>query len=99
MDLAQKKTSGLQNKTLDQRNRGIPTDWLHGMTPEERKDFEQSWRNSTYVLDKLKLIIERTLRGLEIDQEDDYNNPQWPVLRADKNGRAKELKRILKLLP
>ena len=88
-----------KKRILDQRSRGIPTDWLHGMTPEERKDFEQRWRNSTYVLDKLKLIIARSLVRLEIDSEDDYNNPQWSVIRADRNGRAKELKRILKLLP
>jgi hypothetical protein len=69
------------------------------MTKEEREEFEKSWRNSTFVLDKLKLIIERTLRSIEIDSEDDYNNPQWPVVRADRNGRAKELRRILKLLP
>ena len=88
----------LENKKIF-RQPNIATDWIQGMTQEEKIEFEKSWRNSTFVLDKLKLIIERSLKSLEIDQEDDYDHPQWPIKRADRNGRVKELRRILKLLP
>lgn len=80
-------------------NRNIPMAWLQGLSDEEKKDFEQAWRNSTYVLDKLKAIIERQVEALEIDREADYNHPQWPVLRADKNGQARALMDIYRLLP
>jgi hypothetical protein len=80
-------------------DRRISTEWLHGLSTEEALDFERTWRNSTYVLDRLKAILERKKIGLEVDKCDDYNNPQWAVLRADKNGTLRTLQEILRLLP
>jgi hypothetical protein len=80
-------------------HRNIPIAWLVDLPDEEKKDFEQAWRNSTYVLNKLKAIIERRIDSLEFDREQDYNHPQWPVLRADRNGQARALMDIFRLLP
>lgn len=86
-----------QKTNSPQRN--IPTDWIHGLDQEQKQEFEKTWRNSTFVLDKLKAIINRKLEGLELDKEDDYKNPNWPIARADKNGQIRQLKYILSLLP
>jgi hypothetical protein len=82
-----------------QSDRRISTEWFHGLDPSEHAAFEQAWRNSTYVMDKLRGIVERRIASLETDKEDDYNNPMWPVLRADRNGQLRQLKDFLKLLP
>lgn len=80
-------------------SRRIPTEWFHGLDPDEQEAVERTWRNSTYLTDKLKAIIDRKIADLEIDKTDDYNNPQWPVLRADRNGQLQSLMYIKKLLP
>jgi hypothetical protein len=80
-------------------DRGISTEWFHGLQPEEYEAFTTAWRNSTYVLNQLKKHIARQITALETDKEDDYNNPQWPVLRADRNGQLRQLKKIIQLLP
>lgn len=79
--------------------RRISTEWFYGLDPEQKESFEQVWRNSTYLTNQLKKKLERDLKALEIDKEDDYNNPQWVVVRADRNGQARTLRNILMLLP
>lgn len=76
----------------------IPTDWLIGLE-ESSEEFEKTWRNSTYVLDRLKGIIDREVAQLYIDLDSDYEVPNWALLRADKNGRIRALEKIRKLLP
>lgn len=80
-------------------DRTIPVDWLYGIPPEEKDSFIEAWRNSTFVLDKLKKYIERELKSLDLDKEDDYQNPNWPIARADKNGQVRSFKKIFRLLP
>lgn len=83
-----------------QRQSNISTEWLAGIPDqEEREQFEKAWRNSTYVLDRLKAILERKMAGLDIDKPDDYDNPSWAVKRADRNGELRALTEILRLLP
>ncbi len=85
---------------LQQSNdRRISTEWFHGLDQADHEEFERIWRNSTYVLDQMKRILQRRLAELETDREDDYNNPQWPVLRADRNGQLRQLKKMIALLP
>lgn len=89
-----------QKRNLNEgRTPNIAVDWLHGLDPDSREGFEKSWRASTYVLNQLKGIIERELEQLYIDLESDYANPNWALVRADKNGRIIALERIFKLLP
>lgn len=81
------------------RSSRISTEWFHGLSTEDQAALEQTWRNSTYILDRLKGILQRRLTELDTDQEADYNNPSWPVLRADRNGQVRQLKKIISLLP
>jgi len=85
--------------SLRSSEKRISTEWFHGLDPDEQKSLEQTWRNSTYLLDILKGILQRRLNDLETDKEDDYNNPQWTVLRADRNGQVRQLKKMIDLLP
>ncbi len=78
---------------------GLPLELTAGMDQEEVVDYEQAWRNSTYVTDKIKKILLDRLDSLSLDDDEDYANPNWPFLRADRNGRIKEIKQILKYLP
>jgi hypothetical protein len=90
----------LKKSQSPQRQSNISTEWLSGIpTQEEREQFEQAWRNSTYVLDRLKAILERKMAGLDVDKPDDYDNPSWPVKRADRNGELRALTDIYRLLP
>ena len=91
----------MRQKTKSQPNREkeIPTDWLYGLEPEEQDELKRVWRNSTYLLDKLKAIIERKATPLFLDRDLDYANPNWEWLRADKNGRLRAYEEISKLLP
>lgn len=88
-----------QTQSRSNEDKRISTEWFHGLNPEEHAGLEQTWRNSTYILDKLKGILQRRLAELETDKEDDYNNPQWTVLRADRNGQVRQLKKMISLLP
>jgi hypothetical protein len=89
-----------KQSVLQQSSRSISTELLAGIpTQEEREEFERAWRNSTYVLDRLKAALERKMIGLDIDKPDDYDNPSWAVKRADRNGELRALKDILRLLP
>lgn len=79
--------------------RGIPTELLQGMTTEEAEKFTEAWRNSGYVLDPIKRYIDRKLNEIVIDENEDYESPNWAYRRVDKNGQIKMLKKIRKLLP
>lgn len=92
-----KKTPSLP--LLSSEPRRVSTEWLIGLDAEQKATFEGTWRNSTYVLNQLKRILQRQQAALETDKEDDYDNPSWTVLRADRNGQLRTLKEILRLLP
>jgi hypothetical protein len=77
----------------------FPLELSKGMSDEDRKDFELAWRNSTYVTDVIKEQLETRLESLLLDNEDDYANPNWQYVRADRNGRIKEIKQLIRYLP
>lgn len=93
------RTSKKQSQHQAQSKGGIPIELIAGMTPEDAQEYERAWRNSTYVLDRLKGIIARKVSDLSVDKPDDYNNPSWSVVRADRNGELRALKSLLRLLP
>lgn len=82
-----------------ERPSSIPVEWLRGMPAEDGQKVAEVWRNSTYLLDQLRKILLEDLGKIELDSETDYSNPNWQFVRADKNGRAKALNRVLDLLP
>lgn len=77
----------------------FPLVLTQGLSEEETKEYETAWRNSTYVSDPIKQHLLTRLESLELDSDEDYNIPNWQLLRADKNGRIKEILNLLKLLP
>lgn len=77
----------------------IPTELIKGLSEEEKKKYEQAWRNSTYVLDKIKDLITTKINSNTLDEQSDYTSNNWTVLRADKNGRIQAYKEILKYFP
>jgi hypothetical protein len=86
-------------KRSEDRPLNIATDWLHGLDGDDKEGFIQVWRNSKYLLDRLKEIINRELATLYLDLKTDYEKTNWQFIRADKNGRIASLERILTLLP
>lgn len=77
----------------------INSKWFNGFkgTPEERKKREESIRAGQYVLTILTEILERELKEVSISKVQDYDNPSWAYLQADKNGADRTLRNILKL--
>lgn len=77
----------------------IPTELIRGLSEEDKKKYELAWRNSTYVLDKIKELIKTKIDLNILDEQSDYSSNNWTVLRADKNGRVQAYKEILKYFP
>lgn len=86
-------------KRSRQSDKNIATEWFYGADQEERENIEKAWRNSTYITDILKGIIDRKLEELNQDRLDDYSNPNWQLVRVDKNGQIRALNLIKALLP
>ncbi len=82
-----------------QNSSNFPLELTKGMEEIERQDYEVAWRNSTYVTDRIKQLMLSKLEALLLDNEDDYANPNWQYLRADRNGRIKEIKQLIRYLP
>lgn len=89
----------MRHQKTTQTSKGLPLDLVVGLSEQERRDFETAWRNSTYVLDRIKKLMQDRLADLQIDDREDYANPNWPFLRADKNGRMAELRDLLRYFP
>lgn len=94
-----KKTIQDSQNSNSERKSNVPVELLHGLEPDDYQDYENRWRNSTYVLDQIKKAIQRRIDSLEIDKDGDYSVPNWPYLRADKNGQLKQLRDLIRLLP
>lgn len=78
----------------------MKTIWTqHLKTEEEKKDFETVVNNSTYVLGRVKQLIENRERGITSFEGDTnaYDNPSWAYKQAHANGRRAELKELLAL--
>ncbi len=77
----------------------ISSGWLQDFkgTPEEREKLIQSIQGSSYVLNILSEWIERQLQDLQNVKRDDYENPNWGLLTAHKNGEIRALTNVLKL--
>lgn len=67
------------------------------MNPKEKQELQRTVENSRYILDILTNVIEQDIQALETTKLDDYSNPSWPYLRADRDGAARALRNILKL--
>jgi len=70
---------------------------FHG-TPEQKDSLAESIRNSSFVLDLLTKIIEDDVRDLKQSRVGDYDNPNWSIKTADRNGGVRALDNVLKLI-
>lgn len=66
-------------------------------TAEERQKLSDTIKGSGYVLDILSDWIEKQLKELQSVSRDDYDNPNWALLMADKNGEIRALTKVLKM--
>lgn len=75
----------------------LSSDWVRGMTKEEKEDFESQLLNSP-IPDKIKEILERRMLTI-LDQEtsEEQFDHDWAYLQAFRNGKKAVLKDLLKL--
>ena len=75
----------------------IISEWTKNLkTEKEKKEFEDTLRNSHFVLSRLREIIQQ--RTKDTESEADYASPSWAYLQAHRNGMKQENRQILKLL-
>lgn len=79
----------------------LPVVWTsHLRSEEKRKEFENVVRNSTYVLSRLRNILEYRLEEINsVELADDfYEKPNIAERQIFLNARRRELSEILRLL-
>lgn len=64
---------------------------------ESTEEFEKGVRAGNYILRLLTEIIKKELATTEASRLDDYDNPNWPYRRADRDGMARAYRSILLL--
>lgn len=67
--------------------------WLAGLTPEERKKFEELLGVNNKVLDRLAEICYNMIKNSEIS-DTDFENPNWALKQAHWLGYRKALRHI-----
>ena len=77
----------------------MKTKWLQQLkTPAERDQFENIFKNSDFLLDKLKEILYNVIKDKQKSKIIDYDNPSWAYKQAHINGYIKGLEDIIQLL-
>lgn len=66
-------------------------------TDKDKEQFERSIRNGTTALKRLKEIIEVEMKSLELPPISDYSEG-WQFRQADRLGRLRAYKNLMKLL-
>lgn len=80
-------------------NKNISTLWLsHLKTAEEKEKFKNYIASSGGVLDRLVEIIDNKLDVREVFKEEDYKNPSWAYMQADRNGYVRALNELKQLI-
>lgn len=77
----------------------VPSKWIIGLEKEETAPFIELLLNSSRLTNRIKTILEMTLKSLEDAEESEKNflTPEFVFRHAYILGRKKELKQILKL--
>jgi len=76
-------------------------DWLKPYTGEDRAKYERELRSSTFVIQRLKELIEEYDTEVVNTEERNmagYDKPAWPYKQAHVNGRRQELNRFRQLM-
>lgn len=77
----------------------INTELLQGISEDKKKEFEQTLRASTTVLDTLAKVLDRRMTALLSEQgrSSDYDSAAWPFKQANRNGRYAAYQELLAL--
>ena len=82
------------------RIKGLPLAWTSGLSEDEKKEFEKAVRNDTYVLSKLRKVIDEEIENLDRQEisSSSYDNPSWAFKQAHGNGVRAGLIKVRRLL-
>lgn len=77
---------------------GFPLEWVP--PGSEKESVEQLLRNSTQALTLVSKLLRKKLEAVEASEgsSDDYDAPSWAFKAADRSGRKRTLRELLKLL-
>jgi hypothetical protein len=70
----------------------------HLKSEEEQKKFREYVLSSVGVLKRLETILKEKEVSREVFTEEDYKNPSWAYMQADRNGYVRALKEVTALL-
>jgi hypothetical protein len=89
----------LVEKTLARFKRPSTT-WTKHLQPAEQASFEETLKNSHYILRRLKAILEEELKAVETEdaQLESLDNPNWTFKQAANLGQKARLRKTLTLL-
>ena len=76
----------------------MQVDWIKDLDPTEKKQFENNFKNSKIVLDKLKTIVYNRDIKTTVVNATDYDSAGWAFKQAHLNGKSEAFREILKLL-
>ena len=76
----------------------ISTEWLKGLSEEEKESFKKTLLNSDFILDKLREILYNRCQEKESTKISDYDKASWSHYQAHKNGAIDELKTVINLI-
>ena len=77
----------------------INTELTQGVPDAKKKDFEQTLRASTTLLDTLATVLTRRIASLHSEEGrgTDYDSAAWPYKQANRNGRYTAYQELLQL--
>ena len=78
----------------------INTELLQGIAEDKKKEFEQTLRASTTLLETIHRVLNRRIDALHSEEgrSTDYDSPAWPMKQANRNGRYAAYQELLALL-
>lgn len=77
----------------------INTELNKGVPEDKKKEFEQTLRASTTLLETLHRVLRDRMERLQQDEArtTDYDSPAWPYKQANRNGRYTSYQELLAL--
>ena len=71
-----------------------------GLTGEKRQEVEREFRASALIRERLVTLIQEKINAKRTKRvsEDEYSNPNWAYLQADKVGYERAMNEIISLL-
>lgn len=77
----------------------MKTAWIQSFTDEkDRLLFAEKLRAAHPVIDKLKELCYKRVEELRTTSPKDYSIPNWPYLRADRDGQIRAYEDLIDLL-